>query len=84
MKILAAWMIVCSAVAFGGETAEPVSVLKNAPEAAKPVVVSDCANCCVNCNVYSEKTDERSTCRKTIFGKVVKRDFKRTVLTPVR
>jgi hypothetical protein len=34
--------------------------------------------------VYNEKVEDRKTCRKTLFGKVIKREVKRTTLTPVR
>lgn len=78
MKILIAWTALVSAsLAMAGEE---VSVLKNPPAKA------DCTKCETNCcpTVYSERTDERSTCRKTVFGKVVRRDVRRTTLTPVR
>jgi hypothetical protein len=71
------------------------SVLVNKTEA--PVVetssnpTSNCCNKCVSdsCDtckvqVYNEKVEDRKTCRKTLFGKVIKREVKRTTLTPVR
>ena len=94
MKTLCAWMVlgVCC-VANAGEYQ---SVLVNKTEA--PVVetaatpTSNCFNKCVsdgcdNCckvQVYNEKVEDRKTCRKTLFGKVIKREVKRTTLTPVR
>lgn len=86
MKSLAAWMVLCCGAALAGQEA---SVLVSNTTAA-PVVSSPCCDNCNKCNTgccpvaYNEKVDERSTCRRTIFGKVVKRDVKRVVLTPVR
>jgi len=81
MKVLAAWMVIGLSVAFAGEEK---SVLVK--EQQSTPVTADCSNgkCCKNCTVYNESVDEKSTCRKTIFGKVVRRDVKRVVLTPVR
>ena len=88
MKTLCAWMVlgVCC-VANAGEYQ---SVLVNKTEAPAPVS-SDCCNKCDSCNdscckvqVYNEKVEDRKTCRKTLFGKVIKREVKRTTLTPVR
>lgn len=62
----------------------PVQV---APAPTVVVVNAGCKNGCCgnNCDpVYNEKVDEKSTCRRTLFGRVVRRDVKRTVLTPVR
>ena len=84
MKVLAAWMVIGLGVAFAGEEK---SVLVNEQPTTTPVVVTaNCSNgkCCKNCTVYNESVDEKSTCRKTIFGKVIRRDVKRVVLTPVR
>jgi|APCry1669189241_1035207.scaffolds.fasta_scaffold89947_1 hypothetical protein len=95
MKILCAWMVlgVCC-VANAGEYQ---SVLVNKAEAVEAVAVSkntDCDNCskcvtnscddCCKVQVYNEKVEDRKTCRKTLFGKVIKREVKRTTLTPVR
>lgn len=88
MKSLAAWMVLCCGAALAGQEA---SVLVSNTNSA-PTAVVNCDNCskCRRCNdgccpvAYNESVDERSTCRRTIFGKVVKRDVKRTVLTPVR
>ena len=94
MKTLCAWMVlgVCC-VANAGEYQ---SVLVNKTEAP---AVSNCCNksseSCDNCSkcvadscckvqVYNEKVEDRKTCRKTLFGKVIKREVKRTTLTPVR
>lgn len=69
------------------------TAVTSAPVTSTPTVVvvtkrgcKNCASCCGDrCEpVYSEKVDERSTCRRNVFGKVVRRDVKRTVLTPVR
>jgi len=53
---------------------------------ATPVVSGCTSGCCGGkCSpVYTAKTDERSSCRRTVFGKVVRRDVKRTVVAPVR
>lgn len=85
MRMLCAWMVLSSAVAFGGEEA---SVLVSAPT---PVIAqTSCRgckdNCCKDscCTVYNTKVEEKSSCRRALFGRVIKRDVKRTVLTPVR
>ena len=87
MKTLCAWMVlgVCC-VANAGEYQ---SVLVNKTEAP---AVSNCCNksskcvadSCCKVQVYNEKVEDRKTCRKTLFGKVIKREVKRTTLTPVR
>lgn len=46
-------------------------------------VAEGCDSCC-KVQVYNEKVEDRKTCRKTLFGKVIKREVKRTTLTPVR
>ena len=46
-------------------------------------VADGCDSCC-RVQVYNEKVEDRKTCRKTLFGKVIKREVKRTTLTPVR
>lgn len=89
-----AWMVLAAGVCYGGEEASvlvsptPAVVVAPAPVVvtATPVVVGCTTGCCSGkCDpVYTAKTDERSTCRRTVFGKVVRRDVKRTVLTPVR
>ena len=85
MKTLCAWMVlgVCC-VANAGEYQ---SVLVNKTE-APAVSVSNCCNkssdSCCKVQVYNEKVEDRKTCRKTLFGKVIKREVKRTTLTPVR
>lgn len=84
MKSLAAWMVLCCGAALAGQEA---SVLVSNTASAPTVVANcDCNKCNTGCCpvTYKESVDERSTCRRTIFGKVVKRDVKRTVLTPVR
>lgn len=79
MRMLAAWMVlvVCSTVTVGGELAQTAQV---------STVKSCCkGNVCNSCPVvYNEKVEERSSCRKTVFGKVVRRDVKRTTLSPAR
>ena len=98
MKTLCAWMVlgVCC-VANAGEYQ---SVLVNKTEApvvkteAPVVSTNSCNNCskcvadscdsCCKVQVYNEKVEDRKTCRKTLFGKVIKREVKRTTLTPVR
>jgi len=98
MKTLCAWMVLgFCCVANAGEYQ---SVLVNKTEApvvsASPVVTASnsCNNCskcvadscdsCCKVQVYNEKVEDRKTCRKTLFGKVIKREVKRTTLTPVR
>jgi len=97
MKTLCAWMVlgVCC-VANAGEYQ---SVLVNKTEApAVSNCCNKCSDGCDNCSkcvadgcdscckvqVYNEKVEDRKTCRKTLFGKVIKREVKRTTLTPVR
>jgi hypothetical protein len=96
-NVMFAWMALMAGVCYGGQEASvlvsptpaPAVVVAPAPVVvtATPVVVSGCTSgCCGDkCSpVYTAKTDERSSCRRTVFGKVVRRDVKRTVVAPVR
>lgn len=80
MKILCAWMMlgICCVASAG----EVQSVLVK----EAPVLATNCCNKCDDgcCTVYNEKVEDRKTCRKTLRGKVIRREVKRTVLTPVR
>jgi hypothetical protein len=98
MKTLCAWMVlgVCC-VANAGEyqsvlvnkteapvvSASPVATASNSCNNCSKCVADSCDSCC-KVQVYNEKVEDRKTCRKTLFGKVIKREVKRTTLTPVR
>jgi len=92
-SVMFAWMVLVAGVCYGGQEAfTPVvdvsrEVLAPVVVTATPVVVSGCTSGCCGgkCSpVYTAKTEERSSCRRTVFGKVVRRDVKRTVVAPVR
>jgi len=65
------------------KTEAPVVSVSNSCNNCSKCVADSCDSCC-KVQVYNEKVEDRKTCRKTLFGKVIKREVKRTTLTPVR